>query len=173
VDVPAGLSRDRHISLAGRGAHSSVRRGLLAILGVVVILALLDTFGQHPSTSRASAGFATLEVQSPRTLRGGLIFQTRITVHAHATIAHPTLVLERGWFESMSVNSMVPNPVGQVAVDGAVRLTFPRLAAGRTSTFWVYFQVNPTNLGRRSEDVLLEGTPRQRLAIHRTVTVLP
>ena len=80
------------------------------MLGVIVVLALLDTFGQHPSTSRASGGFATLEVQSPSTLRGGLIFQTRITVHARMTIAHPTLVLQRGWFESMSVNSMVPDP---------------------------------------------------------------
>jgi hypothetical protein len=173
VAVPAGLSHDRHVSLAGRGAHPSVRRGLLALLGVVVILALLDSFGQQPSTSRASGGFATLEVQSPRTLRGGLIFQTRITVHARTTIAQPTLVLQRGWFESMSVNSMVPDPVGQSAVDGGVRLTFPKLAAGRTSTFWVYFQVNPTNLGRRSENVLLEGAPAERLAIHRSVTVLP
>ena len=171
--VPAGLAYDRHVSLAGRGAHPSLRRGLLVILAVIVALALLDTFGQRPSTSRASAGFATLEVQSPRTLRGGLIFQTRITVHARTAIAHPTLVLQRGWFESMSVNSMVPNPVSQTAVDGDVRLTFPRLAAGRTSTFWVYFQVNPTNLGQRSEDVVLEGARGQRLAIHRTVTVLP
>ena len=111
-------------------------------------LALLDLFGQHPSTSRASSGFATLEVQSPHTLRGGLIFQTRITVHARTAMAHPTLVLEHGWFESMSVNSMVPDPVGQTAVDGDVHLTFPRLASGQTSTFWVYFQVNPTNIGR-------------------------
>jgi hypothetical protein len=73
----------------------------------------------------------------------------------------------------MSVNSMVPDPVSQSSVGGTVRLTFPRLAAGRTSTFWIYFQVNPTNVGRRSEDVLLEGGRGQRLAIHRTIAVLP
>jgi hypothetical protein len=173
VAVPSGLSYDRHVSLAGRGAHPLARRAMLAVLGVVAVLAVLDVFGQHPSTSRAAAGFATLEVQSPSVLRGGLIFQTRVTVHARTAIAHPTIVLQRGWFESMSVNSMVPDPVSQSSVGGTVRLTFPRLAAGRTSTFWIYFQVNPTNVGRRSEDVLLEGGPGQRLAIHRTIAVLP
>jgi hypothetical protein len=173
VAVPTGLSYDRHIALSGRGAHPAARRGLFALLGVLMLAALLDVFGQHPSTSRASSGFATLEVQSPHALRGGLIFQTRITVHAKRTIVHPTLVLQRGWFESMSVNSMVPNPLSQTAVDGNVHLTFPKLAAGQTSTFWVYFQVNPTNVGRRSEWVFLEGAPGQRLAVHRTVIVFP
>jgi hypothetical protein len=173
VAVPQGLSYDRHVSLSGRGAHPLARLSLLVVLGVIVVLALLDTFGQHPSTTRVSGGFATLEVQSPSVLRGGLIFQTRITVHARATIAHPTLVLQRDWFESMSVNSMVPDPVQQSAHAGGVSLTFPKLVAGRTSTFWIYFQVNPTNVGRRSEDVLLQGAHGQRIAIHRTVTVMP
>lgn len=65
VAAPTGLSYDRHVSLVGRGAHPVARRVLLAVLGVIVVLALLDTFGQHPSTSRASGAFATLEVQSP------------------------------------------------------------------------------------------------------------
>jgi hypothetical protein len=170
---PSGLAHERHVALSGRGAHPVVRRVALAVLAVLAGLALLNVFGQHPSTSRASAGFATLEVQSPTVLRGGLIFQTRITVHARTPIAHPTIVLRRGWFESMSVNSIVPNPTGQTAVDGAVRLSFPKLAAGQTSTVWLYFQVNPTNVGRRSEDVTLEGDRGQRLAIDRSVTVMP
>jgi hypothetical protein len=150
-----------------------VRRVLLLVLALIVLLALLDVFGQHPSTSRASTSFATLEVQSPTTLRGGLIFQTRLTVHARTTIAHPTLVLQHGWFESMSVNSIVPNPANQASVDGTLRLTYPRLDAGHTSSVWIYFQVNPTNLGRRSEDVALEGARGQRVVVRRSVTVLP
>ncbi len=171
--VPEGLDHERHVALGGRGAHPSVRRGILALFGVVAVLALLNVFGQHPDTSRASAAFATLEVQSPSRLRGGLIFQTRIRVHARTRIAHPTLVLQHGWFESMSVNSIVPNPASQSSVDGTTRLAFPALAAGHTSTVWIYFQVNPTNLGHRSEDVVLEGAPGQRLAVRRSVTVFP
>lgn len=171
--VPDGLDEQRHVGLDGRGAHPFVRRGALLLLAVLVVAALVDLFGQHPTTSRASAPFATLAVQSPHALRGGLIFQARLTVHARTTIRHPTLVLEHGWFESMSVNSILPGPSEQSDVDGNVRLEFPAVRAGHSSTVWIYFQVNPTNVGRRSEDVVLEGDHGERLAVHRSVVVYP
>jgi hypothetical protein len=171
--VPEGLDPARHVDLEGRGAHPAVRRTFLVLLVAIAVAALVNVFGQRPSTDRASASFASLEVQSPTRLRGGLLFQTRIQVHARTRIAHPTLVLRHGWFESMSVNSIVPNPESQSAVDGTVRLVFPPLAAGRSSTVWIYFQVNPTNLGRRTEDVTLEGASGQRVAVRRSVTVFP
>jgi hypothetical protein len=171
--VPEGLDPVRHVALEGRGAHPAVRRTFLLLLGAIAVAALVNVFGQRPSTGRASASFASLEVQSPTRLRGGLLFQTRIQVHARTRIAHPTLVLQHGWFESMSVNSIVPDPESQSAVAGTVRLVFPALAAGRSSTVWIYFQVNPTNLGRRTEDVTLEGAPGQRVAVRRSVTVFP
>jgi hypothetical protein len=171
--VPEGLDHARHVALDGRGAHPLVRRGFLLVATAWAVVALVGVFGQHPDTSRASAAFASLEVQSPSRLRGGLIFQTRITIRARTRIAHPTLVLQHGWFESMSVNSIVPDPVSQSSVDGTLRMTYPPLAAGHASTVWIYFQVNPTNVGHRSEDVALEGSRDERVAVRRTVTVLP
>jgi hypothetical protein len=173
AQLPEGLDPGRHVDLEGRGAHPAVRRTFLLLLGAITVAALVNVFGQRPSTGRASASFASLEVQSPTRLRGGLIFQTRIQVHARTRIEHPTLVLQHGWFESMSVNSIVPNPESQSAVDDTVRLVFPSLAAGRSSTVWIYFQVNPTNLGRRTEDVALEGARGQRVTVRRSVTVFP
>jgi uncharacterized membrane protein YcaP (DUF421 family) len=92
--VPDGLDHARHVALDGRGAHPAVRHIILLLLAVWSLLAL--------------------EVQSPSRLRGGLIFQTRITIHARTRIAHPTLVLQHGWFESMSVNSIVPDTASQI-----------------------------------------------------------
>jgi hypothetical protein len=171
--VPEGLNAARHIALAGRHAHPAVRRVFLLLLGVLSVAALVNVFGQGPSTGHASASFASLDVESPTRLRGGLIFQTRIQVHARVRIAHPTLVLQHGWFEEMSVNGVIPDPSSQSSVDGTVRLVLPPLAGGHTSTTWIYFQVNPTNVGRRSEDVTLEGAPGQRLVVRRSVTVFP
>jgi hypothetical protein len=173
TSLPDGLDHTRDLELAGRGAHPAVRRTILLLFGAWSLLALANVFGQRPDTSQASAGFASLEVRSPVHLRGGLIFQTRITVHAHARIAHPTLVLQHGWFEEMSVNSIIPNPVSQSTDDGTVRMGFPALEAGHSSTVWIYFQANPTNVGRRSEDVTLEGAPGERVVVRRTVTVFP
>jgi hypothetical protein len=171
--APQGLDHERHVRLDGRGAHPAVRRCVLGVLAVVALTALANVFGQHPDSSVASAPFASLQVQSPTRLRGGLIFQTRITVHARSSIPHPALILDRGWFESMSVNSIVPDPVSQSSEDGTVHLTLAPLAAGHSTTVWIYFQVNPTNIGHRSEDVVLQGPHGKRLAVHRSVTVFP
>ena len=163
--------RDAHTGT--RAAGPWVRRAILALLAALVAAALLDVFGQHPRTSHATARAANLEVQSPTDLRGGLIFQARFTIAAHRRLAHPTLVLQRGWLESMSVNSIVPDPVQQVTRDGRLRMTYASLPAGRSLQVWIYFQANPTNVERRSQDVELADGDHRIAAIHRSVTVWP
>ncbi|HET6174523.1 MAG TPA: hypothetical protein VFD90_18095 [Gaiellales bacterium] len=150
-----------------------MRRGVLLLLGLLVLAALLNRFGQRPTTSSGASPSAALEVQSPENLRGGLIFQARFTITARERLAKPTLILQRGWFESMSVNSIVPDAAQQDARDGRVRLTYPPLAAGSSRVVWIYFQVNPTNLGKRSQDVVLADGSRRLAAVHRSVTVWP
>jgi hypothetical protein len=171
--VPDNLSVERHRDLQGRTRHPYVRRTILGVLAVIVAAALFGAFGQHPTTSRADETAATLEVQAPTRLRGGLIFQARFTIAAHRQLAEPTLVLSRGWFESMSVNSMVPDPTQQETVDGRVRLTFDAIDAGTAMTFWIYFQVNPTNVGRRDETIELTDGDGTLARIDRTITVFP
>jgi len=172
-DASAQADLTPYRRLPARDPGPWVRRGLLAVLGAVVVAALLNVFGQHPATSRAAGARASLEVQSPADLRGGLIFQTRITVRAHAALRKPTIVMQRGWFESMSVNSIVPDPARQDSRDGSVRMTFAPLAAGRSLVVWLYFQVNPTNLARRSQDVELDDGARLLATVRRSVTVWP
>ena len=170
--APEGLDHRRDVLLEGRGAHPAVRRTFLALFGVWAVLRSRTSSASIPTRARR-VRVSPRSRSSPSRLRGGLIFQTRITVHAHTRIAHPTLVLQHGWFESMSVNSIVPNPVSQSTDNGTVRMGFPALAAGHSSTVWIYFQVNPTNVGRRSEDVTLEGARGERVVVRRTVTVFP
>jgi hypothetical protein len=163
----------RDISGSRRAHDPWVRRGLLLVHALLVLAALLNRFGQHPGTSSASAPAAALKVQSPDNLRGGLIFQARFTITARERLAKPTLILERGWFESMSVNSIVPDAAQQDARDGRLHLTSPALAAGSSRVVWIYFQVNPTNVGQRSQDVVLADGSRRLAAIRRSVTVWP
>ena len=113
-----GLEPYRDVSGSGRAYDPWVRRGILFLLGLLVLAALLNRFGQHPVTSNAAVSSAALEVQAPENLRGGLIFQARFTITAHARLARPTLILQRGWLESMSVNSIVPDAVQADAREG-------------------------------------------------------
>jgi hypothetical protein len=162
-----------YCDVTGRTLDVWARRCVLSLLALVALAALLNTFGQHPSTSSADASGASLRVQSPHDLRGGLIFQSRFTIVAHHDLRRPSLVLSRGWMESMSINSIAPDPASQDSRDGDAVLTFPAIPAGRAFVVWIYFQANPTNVARRTQEVALLDRGRRLLAIRRTVTIWP
>jgi hypothetical protein len=150
------LKRDR--DLDGRAWHIWVRRGILVLLGLVPLLALFNLFGQRPSTHSASAPAAKLELYAPTSVRGGLIYMARFTIHARADLKEATLVLDRGWAESFTINTIEPSPVGEASQDG--RLSFD-------------LQVNPTNVGTHSQDVDLKDGDRQILTLDRSMKVFP
>jgi hypothetical protein len=120
---PDGLSVERSRDLQGRSGHVWYRRALLCVIAVLPILALLNVFGQRPTMTSAHTVAADLVVTAPARLRSGLIFQVRVRVTAHQDLAKPQLVFDPGWWESMSENSMAPNPsrraIGWLLVRGS------------------------------------------------------
>ena len=171
--LPDGLTVERNLNLRGRSSHVWYRRVLLCLILALPVLALLNVFGQHPTVSTARTSAANLTVTAPARLRSGLIFQVRIQVTAHRTINKPQLVLDRGWWESMSVNSIEPDPSNQSTQNGSVVLSYDKLPAGHTLVAWIYFQVNPTNVGKRREDVELEDGNTAIARVHRSLTIFP
>ena len=170
--LPAGLDRARHVADRSR-APLLVRWATVAVLGSVLLLAMLNAFGQQPDDDRAESDVASLEVYAPTRLRGGLFFQGRFTVAAKRDIESATLVLDPGWMESMHINTIEPAPVGEASRDGRLALDYGRVPAGEKLVAYLQFQVNPTNIGRRSQDVELTDGERHLLSIERTVTVFP
>jgi hypothetical protein len=170
---PEGITLERNRDLAGRTVGPWVRRLLLCAVAALPALALLGVFGQHPSTSTAASPAASLSVTAPTRLRGGLIFQVRVKVVARQEIKQLQLDFAEGWFESMSVNSIQPEPDSDHSHDGQLVLSYGSLPAGKTLVAWLNFQVNPTNVAKRREDVaLLDGS--QLLArVHRSLTIFP
>jgi hypothetical protein len=171
--LPDGLTLERNRDLRGRAGDVWYRRALLALIAVLPILALLNFFGQRPTTTSAHTLAADLVVTAPARLRSGLIFQVRVEVIAHRNIGMPQLIFDRGWWESMSVNSLEPNPSNQSTQNGKVVLSYNKLAAGKTLIVWLYFQVNPTNVGERREDVELNDGPTMLAHVHRSLTIFP
>jgi hypothetical protein len=173
VNAPAGLTLERHRDLQGRARQVWYRRGLILVLVAIVALALANLFGQHPATSHAESRAASLELQAPTRVRGGLMFQGRFTLVARQDLKTPKLILSPGWFEQMTVNGLVPQPSTQTTRNGDVVLTFDSLRAGQKLIFWAYFQVNPTNIGRRSQNVELDDGNTPLLRLDRKVTIFP
>ena len=171
--APDHLVLERHRDLVGRERLPVVRWVILALLGTLVLAGLGNAFGQSPATRTASGGGAELEVYSPERLRGGLFFMSRFTIEAEEELEAATLVLDPGWLEGITLNSLVPAPVGEANRDGKIALDLGRVPTGTKHVFFLHFQVNPTEIGRRSQAVELHDGERRLLHIDRTVTIFP
>jgi hypothetical protein len=166
------LARADDDRAVARGAWA--RRAIVALFAVAVALVLSNQIGQQPSDSRAAAAAATLSLSAPHTVRGGLLFQSRIEIRARRAIRAPQLVLERGWFEGIQVDSIEPDPSSQSGRPGGkVTLSFDQLDAGQSLTVWIQSQVDPTDPGRRPAGVALTSGGATLASISRTITVLP
>ena len=171
--LPDGLTVERNRDLHGRARHPVYRRALLCVIAVFPVLALLNVFGQRPTISIARAGAADLKVTAPARLRSGLIFQVRVEVVAHVSLSMPQLIFSQGWWESMSENSLEPQPIDETSSNGRVVFTYNKLSAGHTLIVWLYFQVNPTNVGGRNEDIELNDGSNTITSLHRSLTIFP
>jgi hypothetical protein len=173
VAAPDGLTLRHHRDLEGREKRPRVRQVLIGLLATFIALGALNLFGQRPSTATGATDGVELEVYSPTRVRSGLYFMSRFTIRAVEEIENATLVLDPGWLEGMTLNTLEPAPVAEANRDGRLVLELGRVPAGTEHVFFLHFQVNPTNVGHRPQDVdLLDG---ERLLVHldRTVTVFP
>jgi hypothetical protein len=171
--APEGIVLARHRDLSGRQWHPWLRRGLLGLVGVVLLLALLGIFGQRPSTTRADSGAASLEISAPHALRGGLLFQSRFTIEAKQELKDATLVLGPGWLDGLTVNTIEPSPLNQASRDGRLSLELGHLPAGAKHVLYVEYQVNPTTVGRRTQTVELDDGEQPILSTSQSLTVFP
>jgi hypothetical protein len=173
ADQPDLIVLNRHRDLEGREMHPWIRRVILGVVLAIAVVGLANVFGQVPLTSRAATPAAIVSVYSPSHVRGGLLFTSRFHVTAQTDLRKAQLVLSPGWFEGMQVNSMVPQPVSSGSHNGSAVLDLGHLAKGASYILWIQFQVNPTNVGRRSQDVELTDGSHVLMHIHRTITVFP
>jgi hypothetical protein len=172
ADIPDQLvlkvARDRE----GR-RDITARRIALAALLVVLALGLLNVFGQRPATTAADAEAATLEVYAPERVRGGLFYEARFTIEAREEVEKATLVLDSGWAEGITINTVAPGPLGEASRDGRLAFELGRIPAGQKHVLFLQLQVNPTNVGHRAQDVELYDGDELLATVNRTITVWP
>lgn len=172
-DLPDGLTHERHRDLQDRAYRVWVRRVALLVLLAVCAAALAGAFGQTATTSTADGPGVGLAVEAPDRLRGGLIYQGEIEVRAVRRIAQPRIVLDRGWSDGVTRNTIAPEPVDQGDEAGRLVLAYDELPAGRTLTVRIQLQVNPTTVGTRPQDVEVRDGDRVLARAERTLTIFP
>jgi hypothetical protein len=112
-------------------------------------------------------------VTAPERVRGGLLYQARFRIHAFRALGAPVLVLDRGWYDQTTVNTLQPEPVAMTSDGRHVKLNLEPLAAGRTVLLYIDFQANPTNVGTHSADVALYDGSSRIASIDRTQVNFP
>jgi hypothetical protein len=97
----------------------------------------------------------------------------RFRITAKEDLQNATLVLAPGWTEDMTINTIEPSPTNETSDDGLMTLELGQIKAGATFVLYMEFQVNPTNVGRRSQDVELRDGDTHIATIERTMRVYP
>jgi hypothetical protein len=169
---PDFISREAHRD-HGHPVERWARWIVFAALVCLSAAGLANVFGQRPGTASAAAPAASLSVRAPNALRGGILFQARIEVDAREPLRKPTVWLDKGWLDNLTLNTVQPEPATSKSEDAGVALEFDPLPAGRRLTLYLQFQVNPTTVGRRAQDVVLQDGSRTIARVDRTVTVFP
>ena len=158
----------------GRRHQVWFRRSLLSLVALIPVLALLNVFGQRPGGATVATSAARLQVYAPTRVRGGLLYEARFRVTARRDLKKAMLVLDPGWAEGMSMNTIEPSPLGQASRNGQLVFTLGHIPAGQSFLLFMQFQVNATNVAwHRPQNVELFDGGTHLLTIKRTVTVYP
>lgn len=172
ADIPDQLTLKVNRDREGRRDHV-VRRVLTSLIGLFVVLGALNAFGQRPRTTSVARPAAQLSVYAPQRVRGGLFYEARFHIRANRELKKATLVLDPGWAEGITINTVEPAPIGEGSEDGKLVFELGHVPANQSYLFFLQLQVNPTNIGRRSQDVELRDGEEHILTIERSVTVFP
>ena len=173
ADTPDYIVLKTHRDMDGRDKDIWFRRGILTLLGLVPLLALFNVFGQRPAKATADSSAASLQLYAPTHLRGGLLYEARIHIEAHQDVKDARVLLDSGWAEGMTINTIEPSPVGEASTNGSLSFDLGHVPKGRSYLLFLQFQVNPTNVGRRSQDLSLYDGDTKLTSINRTVTIFP
>jgi hypothetical protein len=173
--VPDHIDLGRHRDFEGRTFERWLPNALLLLICTLPVLALLNVFGQRPTVEKVANpnGMATLELSAPNDVRGGLLFEARFDIKAQRDIKDAVLVLDSGWLESMTLNTVEPSPANETSSDKSLAFDIGHIPAGKTWRQYLQFQANPVNLGSQSQGVTLYDGNVALLRLNRTMMVWP
>jgi hypothetical protein len=171
--APPGLTLSTHRDTRNWWQSVWIRRALLLVPIALIVAGLGNAFGQRPSTTSAASPRADLTIYAPIRARSGLIYAARFRIDAIRELKDARLILDPGWAEGYTVNGQIPQALTQASDDGKIELGLGHIAAGRHLTFWLSLQVNPTNVGRHRQSVVLYDGDTRLTTVHRSITIFP
>jgi hypothetical protein len=127
--TPQFLTLKQHRDRAER-RYVPWRRGAMVVVAAIVVAGLANAFGQRPGTARAEASAASLSVYAPSRIRSGLYFEARFHIVAHRELKNAILLLNNGWAEGITINTIEPSPLGEASRNGSIAFQLGHIPAG-------------------------------------------
>jgi hypothetical protein len=169
---PDGLG-DPHLS-PRTGLHRHASPLSLLFLGGLLAMALAGPLGGAREEPLLGVGEAAdLTVDTPRTLRNGMFFETRIVVEAKRDVARLVVAIPPELWRHQTQNSMVPAAAEETFTDGAFRFDYGPLPAGERFEVKLDLQINPDLLGGARGRVAAFDGEAELVSVPVEVKVLP
>jgi hypothetical protein len=149
------------------------RRLAIVLLVAFLLLGLGNRFGQRPSTATVAGPGGSLSLYAPTSVRSGLYFEARFHIRATQELKDAQLVLDSGWAEGITINTIEPSPIGEASRDGKLVLDLGHVPKGQSYLLFLQMQVNPTNVGRRAQDATLFDGDAPVVHLDRELRVFP
>jgi hypothetical protein len=172
ADVPDALTLARNRDAVGL-REIRFRRTGMALLVLLGVAGLANVFGQRPDTISAAGPAASLDLYAPSHVRGGLYYEARFHIRAIRDLKDAILVLDPGWAEGTTINTVEPSPVGEASRDGRLSFDLGHVPAGQSYLLFLQLQVNPTNVGHRPQDARLYDGDTLLVELDRSITIYP
>jgi len=172
VAAPDTLSLARHRDRRGRVGPWWRWVGVTVLL-VVPVCALLDVFGQRTNVTTVAGPAAKLTLFAPSSGRGGLMYTARFDIHARQELKHATLVLGPEWADQYTVNGITPQPSNEDSANGRLAFSLGDISQGATFTEFVSLQINPINVGDRTQTVWLYDGSQRVAVLHHHIMIWP
>ena len=146
----------------------------ILLLAGVMLAALLGAFGGgkvRPLIVENRG--ARLEVATPRVIRNGVFFETRLRVVARQPIDKAVITVDASLWRDMTINTMIPAPSEEQVKDGAFRFDYGSLKPGETLDIKIDGQINPPLFAGTRGRIALFDDERELAALPLRITVLP
>lgn len=157
LQYPDGL-RPHHAEKA-RGFRRYTGWLSLVVLGALMGVAAAGLLGGGPpQRTEIEAPEATLAVTTPRILRSGMFFETRVDVVARRDLDDAVLAFSETLWRNMTINTVIPQAGEEQFEAGAFRMSYGKLPAGGHIEVKIDGQINPPLFaGTRGAITLLDG----------------
>src|SRR5205823_14223717 len=90
-----------------------------------------------PGRSWIQSPAASMLINSPAHVRGGLVFTTEIVITPRQQLQDARLYLDSGWFAGMTLNGIAPQPSTESAQGRGQVWDFGKVSAGVVYRVWI------------------------------------